>query len=142
MRAQVRDFLAERRELTIGDEADPLTLVYRPATFNAEYQRTIRDLANEDESGHKIAVYTICTAVSSWDLTGPLYKEEPVLDRKGKPLRDDYGIPQTTRVEVVGDGKPVPLTSEFVRYVPNPLLFFIMREIGTDMTPDPKSPNS
>jgi hypothetical protein len=135
------DFLQERRELVIGEEGDPdpLTIVYRPGMFNAEYQKAIRKLSETDDGDHKVAVYTVCMAVSEWDLKGPISIEEPVLDRKGKPITDDYGIPETEHRELVGDGKPVPLTSSIVRYLPTPMLIYIMQAIGEDMRPDPKS---
>jgi hypothetical protein len=144
MRAQVRDWLAERRELVIGEDGDPdpLTIVYRPATFNAEYQKAVRELINEENSEHKVAVYTICTAVSSWDLKGPLTAREPVLDSKGKPITDAYKVPRFQERVIVPADQIIPIDSDHVRYVPNVLLFYIMQKINEDMSPDPKSPSS
>jgi hypothetical protein len=140
-RAQVRHFLEERRELTIGEEGDPdpLNIVYRPGLFTAEYQKAIRKLSETEDGDHKVAVYTICMAVSKWDLKGPIAIDEPRLDKKGKPITDDYGIPETDRRELVADGEIVPLTSAVVRHMPTPMLIYIMQAIGEDMRPDPKS---
>jgi hypothetical protein len=139
--AQVRDFLADRREFTIGDEgdADPLVIVYRPGRVNSEYNRRVKELSEGEHSDHKVAVYSICTIVSDWNLTGPLYKDEPRLDRRGKPVRDDYGVDLVDQVKIVEDGEKIPLKSEYVRYLATPLLLMIIREIGRDMAPDPKS---
>ncbi len=140
-RAEVRDFLAGRREITIGDDGDPdpLTVVYRPGRINAEYQKRIRELADDGQSQHAVMVFSICTLVSEWDLKGPLIVERPVLDGKGKPIRDAYGVDRTEEVELVKAGDPIPLRSEFVKYLATPLLLMIAAAIGEDMAPDPKA---
>lgn len=141
-KAQVRDFLADRREITIGeaDDPDPVRVVYRPGTFTPEFQRSVRKLVSDENSDHKIAVYTICTAVVSWNLEGPLSIMQPVLDRKGSPIIDDYGVPQREEQVLVPAGTTIPIDSQHVRHLNNGLLFTVMRAIQEDMDPsDPKS---
>ena len=140
-RAQVRDFLAERRELTIGEEGDPdpLTIVYRPGRVNAEYQRRVNELASDGTSQHAAAVFSICTIVSDWNLRGPLTVDKPRLDGKGKPIRDAYGVDLYEAVELVKEGDKIPVSSDTVKYLSTPLLLLIVQAIGEDMTPDPKA---
>lgn len=139
-RAQVRDFLAGRKELTIGDDgdSDPIRIVYRPNKVNAEYQRKIVELGKREDNGHAVGVYAICTLVSEWNITGPLIVDEPLMTN-GQPVEDDYGIPKTEARELVSAGQTVPINSAHVRHLPTPVLLHILRAINEDMAPDPKS---
>lgn len=138
--AQVRDFLADRREIVIDDSRpdDPLRIVYRPGKVNAEYQRMIAKLGKEDDSGHKVGVYAICTLVTEWTVRG-LKVDMPKRDDAGNEIVDDYGLPETEQQVMVPDDQVVPLTSKYVRYLATPLLLYILRAINEDMSPDPKS---
>jgi hypothetical protein len=138
-RAQVRDFLAGRKELTIGEDGDPIKIVYRPNKVNAEYQRKIVELSNREDNGHAVGVYAICTLVSEWNITGPLVIDDPMKDADGKPIEDDYGLPTTQPKEIVSAGQTVPINSNHVRHLPTPVLLHILRAINEDMAPDPKS---
>lgn len=140
-RAQVRDFLAGRKDLTIGDDgdSDPVKIVYRPNKVNAEYQRKIVELGKREDNGHAVGVYAICTLVSEWNITGPLVIDQAVMDGSGQPVEDDYGIPKTEPKELVSAGQTVPINSAHVRYLATPLLLHILKAINEDMAPDPKS---
>jgi len=85
-------------------------------------------------------VFTVCTVVSDWNLTGPLVIDRPVLDSKGKPIRDAYGIDAYESIELVRAGEPIPVKSEIVRYLNTAMLTRITEAIREDMEPDdPKS---
>ena len=144
VKAQVRDFLAGRKDLTIGepDDDDPIKIVYRPNKVNAEYQRKIVELGNREDNGHAVGVYAICTLVSEWNITGPLTADDVTTDKDGKPIEDDYGIPETVSREIVAAGQTVPIDSKTVRHLPTPVLLHILRAINEDMAPDPKSETS
>lgn len=137
--AQVRDYLAGRRELTIGEGDDALTIVYRPGRVNSgDYGKQLERLGEEGANLHAIAVYSVCTLVSDWDLTGPIVIDRPKLDRKGREIRDAYGVAESEEVEIVTSGQKVPLKSDVVQYLATPLLTLITRAIGEDIRPDPK----
>ena len=138
-RAQVRDFLADRKELTIGEDDDPIKVVYRPARINSEFHRTLRDFQDDPDGDGKVLVFSICTLISDWNLTGPLTVDEPVIDRKGRPVKDDYGVIQYETREIVADGQKIPLKSEYVKHLPIALLGAVFTAITDDMKPDPKS---
>jgi hypothetical protein len=136
---QARDFLADRRELTIGEGDGAIWLVYRPGMINAEYHKMVMELAKKEDSNHRVGVYSICTVVSDWDLTGPLVIEKPKLDKRGKPIRDDYGVAESETVELVPAGQKIPIKTEFVKYLNTGVLTYLTQAIGEDMKPDPKS---
>jgi hypothetical protein len=139
-KAQVRDFLADRKELTLGDEGDddPLTVVYRPGRVNSEFMRSLSELGDDPQADAKVLVFIIGTLVSDWNLTGPLVVDEPII-RKGKPLKDEYGIVQYETRKLVEDGEKIPVKADYIKHLPSALLGFIWRGITEDMKPDPKS---
>lgn len=138
-RADVRDFLADRKELTIDEGDDPLKVVYRPARINAQFMRSLQELGEEEHADSKALVFIVCTVLSDWNLTGPLVVDEPLMDRKGRPLKDDFGVVQYETRELVPEGQKVPIKSEYVKHLPSALLGLIWNRVTEDMRPDPKS---
>lgn len=139
-RAQVKDYQADRREIVLGTdgEDDPLKVVYRPSRRTPEFAGRYNEILKQNDS-HKLWVFTVCSLVIEWNLTGPLVIEQPKRNSKGKIVTDDYGVPTYEEKEIVPAGQPVPITSDVLRYMETEELAKIVQAIADDMSPDPKS---
>jgi hypothetical protein len=117
---------------------EPVEVTYRPSRRTPEFSGRYNEILNQGDL-HKLWVFTICTLVTGWNLTGPLEVEVPKLNGKGKAIVDDYGVAEFTTKTIVKDGETVPVTSDVLRHFETAQLTEIVRAIFEDSAPDPKS---
>jgi hypothetical protein len=138
MPAQVADFISDQRTITVTHNNRKLQVTYRPSRYNSGYIKRLEDLREEENSAHKIGVFSICTLVKSWDMVGPFVVEVPMLDESGEQVVNDFGVEQYETKTLVRDGEPIPVTSDVVKYFSQDFMSALLVKINEDMDPKQK----
>jgi hypothetical protein len=110
------------------EDGSILNFTFYPNRYTPRYEQLQADARNDiDATAGSILTSSLLPLLVEWDVVN----EEQAVDKKGKPVTDDSGVPVIIEVKV-------PITEEGLRDIPIEILGAIMRKIGESITPGEK----
>lgn len=118
MPLNLSDFARAEVDLTVQTSAGPLAVRYRPNAMTPRLESEMGRAIADPDAATDALVRMFCAVVSWMDVEGPLE------DAQGR--------------EVLGAGKELPVTPEYVGLLPSRLLSAVFVAVQEDMSGGPK----
>jgi hypothetical protein len=118
MGIRLSDILAAKRTITVGTDVGDIELKYFPNAVTPQLQAQLNATRETNDSTTMLQV--MANVFCDWDVVGPLVN------------------PETGEI-VVPDGEKIPLTAEFLNFLPTTITGAMFSAAADDMLPKSKS---